>query len=120
MIGKKETKKIFFDKGQNSCYDVYVLRCTLAILFLHIFLTTNSGKISIRGLKPPFHYLRRTTSDRPEVIHFQWRVVRELRGVPIICVCGKFGSDLSFGCIKIRAVNVNALTHVINLKILTR
>ncbi len=27
--------------------------------------------------------------------------MRELRGVPIICVCGKFGSDLSYGCVKI-------------------
>ncbi len=26
-------------------------------------------------------------SDRLEVIHFQWKVVRELRGVPIICRC---------------------------------
>ncbi len=52
-------------------------------------------------LKLPFHYLRWTTSNRPEGIPFQWRVVWELRGVPITCVCGKFRSDLCFGCVKI-------------------
>lgn len=52
------------------------------------------------NLKPLFHCTRQMTSDRQEVIHFQWRVVREL-GVPIISVCEKFKCNYRCGSVKI-------------------
>ncbi len=72
--------------------------------------TTRQGCLSYRShwqvpgsqspVKPPFHYLRWTTSDR-QVIHLEWRIVQRLCGVLIICVCRKIGSDLSCRCVKI-------------------